>query len=562
MDITSGRILIPLLTALPFTFLVSIGLLILYRRAVLRSMRSRAGHGPTIAPVTVNASTAPSELPSAPARIEVLDENAAHSSSQNIENMAADLLMAPRRAAAIYAVASLCGAIVLTSAFLLSGSMEFLPLRFVSFLWLHAWPIVLAANIVAGTTQQQRILHVTAYFLVLLGLEIIAVIRLSSGYFGQITLVWVILNLPVVVLIQFFLSRWIRAVGPLVLLITILSVTGAYVASLIVTGDEQMLESAVGLGLSAGLGGDLIFIAILLLGLVPSAVCGWLIILWVGSRYKRKKISDQHITLDAIWLFYSVFVSVDFMEAGLAWLLAAPLAFVVYKVVAAAGFYFYGRKLQSGKKGNTLLLLRVFSLGKRSANLFDAVSTHWRYVGDIRFIAGPDLATTTVEPHEFLDFISGKLSRRFIDNEQLFEVRLSEMDLKPDPDGRFRVNDFFCRDDTWRMVLSRLITECDVVLMDIRGFSAQNSGCIFEINELINIVPLGRVVFVIDDTTDEAFLRQTIQQSWTQMRPASPNRVSTSESLRLFRLTSLRPDRLQNLLETLSIAANPVPYVC
>jgi hypothetical protein len=557
MELTSGRILLALLIALPFAFLVSMSLLSLYRRAVLRSMRTRASSGPIMDSLPVDDSASMREPPLPPVRIVVLDKDTPRESSHSAEYRVADLLSAPWRAAAIHALAGLCCAIALTTTFLLAANLEFLPFRFVSFLWLYAWPIVFTTNLVAGTTSQQRLLHLAAYFLVLAGLEIIAVIRLPDGMFGQLTFLWVILNLPASLLFQFFLSRRVRAVGPLVLLIMILAVTGSYMALLIATGDVQMLEATVKLGLSVGLTGDLIFIAILLLGFIPLIVCGWLIIQWVGFRYKRKKISDQSITLDAIWLFYTIFVSVDFMSAGVSWVLAGPLAFIVYKIVVVAGFSLFGHKISVAKKSNALLLLRVFSLGKRSERLFESISTHWRYVGDIRFIAGPDLATTTVEPHEFLEFIGGKLARRFIDNAQLFELRLSEMDLKPDPDGRFRVNDFFCRDDTWRMVLSRLITECDAVLMDIRGFSAQNSGCIFEINELINIVPLGRVVFVIDHTTDETFLRQVIQQSWTQMSPTSPNRLSTSESLRLFRLTGLGSTRLQRLLQTLSLAANP-----
>jgi hypothetical protein len=39
---------------------------------------------------------------------------------------------------------------------------------------------------------------------------------------------------------------------------------------------------------------------------------------------------------------------------------------------------------------------------------------------------GPDLATTTVEPHEFLGFLSGKLARRFIDGPETLDLRLSE----------------------------------------------------------------------------------------------------------------------------------------
>ena len=210
--------------------------------------------------------------------------------------------------------------------------------------------------------------------------------------------------------------------------------------------------------------------------------------------------------------------------------------------------------MSSPRQSTQLLLLRVFSLGRRSERLFDALATHWRHVGNIRLIAGPDLATTTVEPHEFLGFLSGKLARSFIEGPETLDLRLSETDHEPDPDGRFRVSDFFCYDDTWQMVLSRLAGESDAVLMDLRGFSPQNRGVTHEINELIDHVPLGRVVFVVDDTTDEGFLRQTVQEAWARMSPDSPNRSSTLGRLYLFRFTGARGD-LRRLLYALCTSA-------
>jgi hypothetical protein len=95
--------------------------------------------------------------------------------------------------------------------------------------------------------------------------------------------------------------------------------------------------------------------------------------------------------------------------------------------------------------------------------------------------------------------------------------------------------------------------------MDLRSFSAQNSGVIFEISELINEVPLERVVFVIDETTDEQFLLQTAQRAWERMKLTSPNRSSTSGQLRLFRFTGSRSGELRQLLRVLSRAASATP---
>src|SRR5580765_7860309 len=135
----------------------------------------------------------------------------------------------------------------------------------------------------------------------------------------------------------------------------------------------------------------------------------------------------------------------------------------------------------------------------------------------MQMFAGPGLATSSIEPHEFLDFLTGKLDRRFIDSGRTLDMRINQMDLRPDKEGQFRDTEFFCHDDTWKMTLARLADESDAVLMDLRGFSAIHAGCIFEIHEIFNVVPLPRVVFAIDQGTDQTFLRKTMQNAWRQL---------------------------------------------
>jgi hypothetical protein len=135
------------------------------------------------------------------------------------------------------------------------------------------------------------------------------------------------------------------------------------------------------------------------------------------------------------------------------------------------------------------------------------------------------------------------------------------MDTRPDWDGRYRVNDFFCHDDTWRTVLSRLANECDAVLMDLRGFSRENTGCVFEIQELVRVVPLNKVVLIIDNRTDEESLRAIAQRAAAQAGPASPNRSLAAGSAQLFRFTTLNGAALRRLLCALAMAvAAPVGF--
>jgi hypothetical protein len=205
--------------------------------------------------------------------------------------------------------------------------------------------------------------------------------------------------------------------------------------------------------------------------------------------------------------------------------------------------------------GCRLLVLRVFALGARGERLFAGVTTHWRYVGSVQLVAGPDLATTTVEPHEFLDFVHGRLAGRFIDGPATLARRLAAMDLQPDRDARYRINDFFCFDDAWRATVSRLARDSDAVLVDLRGFSRTNAGVVFELTTLTDVVPLGRVVMAIDGTTDEAFLRGTVEQARAGMSEGSPNRCPDAGQAAVVRLRHPDLRELPLVLSALARAA-------
>ena len=286
-------------------------------------------------------------------------------------------------------------------------------------------------------------------------------------------------------------------------------------------------------GVTLGLDATSTFILVALAGVVPLAILGWVLLLAIGALYRARAISDQSIMIDSVWLMFALIDALALASEGTIWLLAPLGAFVLYKIVALIGFALI--RPRADRPAPKLLLLRVFSLGKRSATLFDQFAKLWRHTGPIRMIAGPDLATTTIEPHEFLNFVGGRLSRRFIANAETLDQRLAETAGGAEFDGRYRVGDLYCHDDTWTMALARLVEESDAVLMDLRGFTPANKGCTFEIAELINLAPLSRVVFVTDKTTDETFLRATINEAWAHAAAASPNREGQAQA-RIFDL--------------------------
>src|SRR5262249_37674453 len=54
---------------------------------------------------------------------------------------------------------------------------------------------------------------------------------------------------------------------------------------------------------------------------------------------------------------------------------------------------------------------------------------------------------------QFLDYLRRRLRTYFIHSAEALERRMQNLDTRPDPDGRFRANMFFCLDDTWKMTV-------------------------------------------------------------------------------------------------------------
>ena len=549
-----GLILLILVIAVPLALLASIVLPFLYRRAVLQAMRRRAREEMEEPPPSASSALLqdPAQIP---LNFAVIDAASTLQTTAAMEGLYANLRRGPWRAAAVYAIAGLCYALVTTIIFLLATKSGFHLLGFLIIFWYYAWPVVVTICLVAAPTWRTRFIVLGVYFLIMIVLGTIALLANSLLSWVEIILLWFLTNLPAAILLFFFVHRRFQAVGPLALTFMLFAVTGSILLPRIVDDNLTLLRLIVHWGVSMGLDGFGIFVGLTLLGFLLFGAVGWLVLQRIASWYQHKKISAYSISIDAIWFLFGLFQSLGLLFEGERWFLASLLAFGVYKVASWIGFSFLQKNLPGSHQKHNLLLLRVFSLGKRSERLFEALAMHWRYIGNIRLIAGPDLATATMEPHEFLEFLSGKLARQFIDNVRTLDRRISEMDLAPDFDGQFRVHDFFCYEDTWRTVLSRLVNVCDAVLMDVRGFSADNAGCIFEITELINVMPLEKVLFLIDGTTDEPFLRKTIQQSWDHMKPTSPNRLTKSGLLRMFRFEGLRHQELQQILQAICITA-------
>jgi hypothetical protein len=471
---------------------------------------------------------------------------------------AAAIIAASRRTrgriAAVYTIAGLAAAAVMTAIYLYANAIAFLPLRTLYVFGMFAWPIVLTLGLAVAISWRGWA-AITAIYL--LAMAAVVWPSLNDRFTPAAALLaWSIHNLPATVMALVFLARPIRAVGPLVMAFTFAAISGASVAVNVIGASDDRIRAAAKIGETFGLGGHQTFFAVMLVGILVLGLVGWLLLKLLGRLYRSGRASDLSLTVDSLWLMFTLHHAIDMVFAGPSWFFVALASFATFKLVAWLGFKALQQRAASATEPR-LLLLRVFSLGRRSERLFAAFSKLWRPAGSIRMIAGPDLATSTVEPHEFLDFVAGRLSRRFIDGEAALARRIEETAARRAADGRWRIAEFFCHDDTWKIVLQRLAASSDAVMMDLRGFTRANRGCVYEIHALLDLVPLARIVLVTDTSTDAAYLSEVVAEGWEKLAAASPNRSDPKPAVRALRLD--RIEQAPSLMRAVAAAARSAP---
>lgn len=564
-SLLTGMLLLILILAAILTALASFFLLRLYRRSVIKKMRQRIRDKP-IQPTEELAPEKSTSPMVPPLSFVSLLETLSTPMTVNAQNLYAILRSTPWRFTTIYLLGGLGYAIVMALSYLISARAEFSVFNILFSLSLFVWPIAITAFLMSTTSKFSQWIALISYLVISLTIIFLAAAP-EWGKVWKMVGVWAWQGLEVIFVLVAFLNRRTRAIAPLIMTFAIFAVTGIVLALVFGIGSVSgFLFSGhwlanIFLIISRVFGPTAIvpitFILVGSIGTIVFGVLGWIVSRIIRQLYLTKRISDQSLHIDSIWFIIAIIQSIEFAFEDPLWMLSGLVAFIVFKIITGVGFSAIRKKTESPESVPQLLILRVFSLGRKSEMLYNIVTRSWRYAGNVLFITGPDLVTATVEPHDFLEYLSGKLSNRFIDSEETLLHSLSEMDRAPDPDGRFRIKDFFCYDDTWKMVLSRLVHESEVVLMDLRSFSAENAGCKFEIAALIDLIPIERVIFVIDKTTDEKYMRQTMMDAWKTISPSSPNRSSTGK-LNLFQYTGSSFSEFQKLLQAISIAANPI----
>jgi hypothetical protein len=256
---------------------------------------------------------------------------------------------------------------------------------------------------------------------------------------------------------------------------------------------------------------------------LPIGALAWWRLKVLARGYQAKRFSDAKLLAHSWWLIVVVSNAAELVavypgNSPLLQILAvSTVAYFLFPFLLARSL----RWAQAGAPApapRTLLLLRVFGDTARTEKLFDRTALRWQRFGPVTMIAAPDVGARMVDPGDLLRFATGDFTAGFIKSQAELARQLAAMDVRPDGDGRYRVNEFYCRDDTWQATVVELIARVDAVLMDLRGFSAERRGCEFELRELDARIAPERVVLIVDAGTDRALLEQIVPAGRTPMR--------------------------------------------
>jgi hypothetical protein len=274
---------------------------------------------------------------------------------------------------------------------------------------------------------------------------------------------------------------------------------------------------------------------------------GWTIV----RVYQAKWASDQTLLILQWWFVSALWWT---MLLGTQGELAALLGLAPYVLLVSLLLIVAVTRRPRSDRPVRLLLLRTFGARERSSRLLRDLTRQWRWIGSVELITAPDLASETLEPDEFLDFIRGRLPLHFVTDAMQVERRLRELDLRPDRDGRYRVNELLCQEHTWQLALEGLVAAVDAVLLDLRDFTAHNAGVRHEVQRLVALLPLSRVVALIDQTTDRAAVRSALDRAAALAPQSSPLRIDPDPAFRVVGWDSQHDD-VGRLIRALTQAA-------
>lgn len=432
---------------------------------------------------------------------------------------------------------------------------------------LAVWPLLLAPPLLAWAIQAGTRTR-WLWWGFGLSLVCVGVGSLASGSLNMVETASSVGVLAVLgIMLLAFMRPSVRGAGPpLVAAITVawLTLCTLFGAALLI---EKLIEGNAASGSDAVTAAEwVVGIALLALMLGAAAWAGWRTLPRLARRYAQKRYSEVQLALGAYWALITahgiglvLMATFDDRQPNAeAFTLAVVLLLMWWlwrwTQRLALRWTVFGFKRAAPPPLPAMLLLRVFKPSARSEDFMDRFLARWRFVAPVWMIAGPDLAGAYMEPDEFFSFMDRSLATRFITQPAQVPARLAELDNARDPDGRFRVNDLYCANTTWKTTVLAMIERAGVIVLDLREYTRQRAGTRFELRELLARAPLSKVVVLTDERDDVAALQGEIDTLWQELSNAGQARTQAGDVA----VVTLGPDsdrQLRGLVDAVAEAA-------
>ncbi|PPD33763.1 MAG: hypothetical protein CTY19_06255 [Methylomonas sp.] len=394
---------------------------------------------------------------------------------------------------------------------------------------IFAWPLVPTLGLLERWPRSK--IFMLALLYVLLSSGLVAINSTEQQNMPKVIFWLFSQQLPLLLVIFFITGPKLRSTGPYLIWVFFILMLSTLLGLAALEHNINKGPDSWILALSALTNVNTVFVAF---SIVP-----WLIAYfpvravarWLADAYQRKAFSEPLYLAAGLWsitlLFQALILSHSLGGSAYA-LLLAILLFPLFLPLLR-------KVMQPKHQPPNLLLLRVFRGDDSIEALFDQVIERWRYSGNTLLIAGKDLALRNLEPDELFTFLKGRLQDRFIDSPQHLQQLLSSLDFKADPDGRYRINEFFCFDTTWKMVLASLVQQVDRVLMDLRGYTPDRAGCSHELQVLAANTQLKKLVILFDKHTHKASAEALLNDSPLKIHWVDSENAATSTASEVLR---------------------------
>jgi hypothetical protein len=238
----------------------------------------------------------------------------------------------------------------------------------------------------------------------------------------------------------------------------------------------------------------------------------WLIFRLFAWLLERRWLTTEVLQTHLLWVwvtfFYELWIVYTAMYSNGVVVACGFIAAVVLYLAVLHFLLLQIRVQRPQTATRRLLLLRVFGEADKREDLLDHLDDTWRRIGAVDLIGAPDVASRTLNASMLEAFLLRRSDEQFLRSEDDVKRRLANPRNAIEADSRYPVDPAFCYPHVWQVAIAGLVPAADVVLMDLRGFTAARTGSAWELAYLLTHIEFRRIVLLGDHDTDFEALRR------------------------------------------------------